>query len=94
MRVFLIAALVALAGCQLDEPTIGGTILSVVEAEQREREPSPARYEDLLWPEVAWKIDVRLDNGEEVTVIHNGERRYAPGERVHLLPAEDGALLL
>jgi hypothetical protein len=94
MRILLIAALLALAGCQLDEPTIGGTILSVAEAEQPEREPSPARYEDLLWPEVAWKIDVRLDNGNEVTVIHNGERRYTPGERVHLLPAENGALLL
>jgi hypothetical protein len=95
MRAFLIAALlVALAGCELDEPTLGGTIVSVVEAEQPGREPSPRQYEDLLWPEVAWKIDVRLDTGEEVTVIHNGERRYAPGERVHLLPAEDGELLL
>lgn len=94
MRILLICALLALAGCQPDEPTVGGTILSVMEAEQAEREPSPARYEDLLWPEVAWKIDVRLDNGEEVTVIHNGERRFAPGERVHVLPAEDGALLL
>jgi hypothetical protein len=37
---------------------------------------------------------VRLDNGEEVTVIHKGERRYAPGDRVYVLRAEDGELLL
>jgi hypothetical protein len=94
MRALLIAALLALAGCQAEEPTLGGTIVSVAEAEQLEREPSPRQYENLLWPEVAWKIDVRLDSGEEVTVIHNGERRYVPGERVYVLRAEDGELLL
>jgi outer membrane lipoprotein SlyB len=94
MRALLIAALVALAGCQAEEPTLGGTVVSIAETEQPAREPSPARYEDLLWPEVAWKLDVRLDNGEEVTVIHKGERRYAPGDRVYVLRAEDGELLL
>lgn len=97
MRALLIAALVALAGCQFDEPTLGGTIVNVIEADLG-REPSPQEngkhYEDPLVPEVAWKVDVRLDNGDEVTVIHNGERRYAPGERVRVLKAEDGELLL
>lgn len=92
--VTLALAAAALSGCQLDEPTLGGTVLKVAEAERIEREPSPARYDDPLWPEVAWRIEVRLDNGDEVTVIHNGERRYSPGERVHVLPAGDGALLL
>ena len=100
MRNVLLATFLALAlaGCQLDEPTLGGTIVSVVETERGEdfstREESGKHYDDLLVPEVAWKVDVRLDNGAEVTVIQNGPRRYAPGERVHLLQQEDGALLL
>ena len=93
MRALLVAALVALAGCEFDEPTLGGTVLSVVEADLG-REPSPKQYEDPLVPEVAWQVDVRLDSGDEVTVIHNGERRYAPGERVRVLKADDGELLL
>lgn len=94
MRAILIAALLALAGCQADEPTLGGTIVSVAEAGLDRRETSPRQYEDPFWPEVGWKIEVRLDSGEEVTVVHNGERRYAPGERVYVLRAEGGELLL
>ena len=94
MRILLISALLALAGCELEEPTLGGTVLSVAEAQADRREASPRQYEDPFWPEVGWKIDVRLDNGQEVTVIHNGERRYAPGERVYVLRADDGELLL
>jgi outer membrane lipoprotein SlyB len=45
-------------------------------------------------PEVAWQVEVRLDDGAAVTVIHNGPRRYEPGERVRLLVDPDGALLL
>ena len=100
MRNVLFATLLALAlaGCQLDEPTLGGTIVSVVEAERGEEfsvhEESGKPYDDLLVPEVAWKVDVHLDNGADVTVIQNGPRRYEPGERVRLLQHEDGALLL
>lgn len=95
MRALLIAALVALAGCEFDEPTLGGTILNVVEADRGgEAEPSPKTYENLLVPEIAWKVEVRLDDGAELTVIRNGEKRYAPGDRVRVLKAEDGALLL
>jgi hypothetical protein len=95
MRAFLIAALVALAGCQFDEPTLGGTILSVVEADRGgEADPSPNSYENLLVPEVAWQVEVRLDDGAELTVIQNGDKRYAPGDRVRVLKAEDGELLL
>jgi outer membrane lipoprotein SlyB len=85
-----------LAGCELDEPTLGGTIISVAEAEQpiREREESPKHYEDPLVPEVAWRIEVRLDDGADVTVTHAGSRRYSPGDRVRLLVDADGALLL
>ena len=95
MRALLVAALVALAGCEFDEPTLGGTILSVVEADRGgEADPSPKAYEDLRVPEVAWQVEVRLDDGAELTVIHNGDKRYAPGDRVRLLKAEDGELLL
>ena len=96
MRTLLAAAIIALAGCQFDEPTLGGTIVSVVEAERGEspREESHKYYEDPLVPEVAWKVEVRLDQGGDVTVIHGGPRRYQPGARVRLLVDEDGALLL
>lgn len=95
MRALLVAALVVLAGCEFDEPTLGGTILSVVEADRGgEAEPSPKTYEDLLVPEVAWQVEVRLDDGAQLTVIHNGDKRYAPGDRVRVLKAEDGELLL
>ena len=98
MRAFLLAATLALAGCQLDEPLLGGTVVSVMEAERGEdfeyREPSPKDYEDISVPEVAWQVEVRLDDGVEVTVIHQGPRRYEAGERVRLLVDSDGALLL
>jgi outer membrane lipoprotein SlyB len=96
MRALLLAAILALAlaGCDLDEPTIGGTILSVMEASLgEEAEESPKYYEPLV-PEVAWRVEVQLDDGSAVTVTHEGERRYEPGERVRLLKDEDGELLL
>lgn len=95
MRALLIAVFVVLAGCQLDEPTIGGTIVSVMEASVGEEvEESPKYYEPPLVPEVAWRLEVQLDDGEAVTVTHEGPRRYQPGERVRLLKDEDGELLL
>lgn len=98
MRAILLATILALAGCQLDEPTLGGTVLSVMEAERGEDadsvEQSGKHYEDALVPEVAWQVEVRLDDGAEVTVISNGPRRYGPGERVRVLRDESGGLLL
>ena len=47
-----------------------------------------------LVPEVAWQVEVRLDDGSAVTVTHEGARRYKPGERVRVLLDEAGALLL
>jgi len=54
------------------------------------------RFDDdnLRVPEVAWKVEVQLDDGSHVTAIQTGARRYAPGERVRLLIDADGALLL
>jgi outer membrane lipoprotein SlyB len=93
----LLAAVVlalALAGCQLDQPTIGGTVVSVIEADGGEdSQESPTYYEPPIVPEVAWKVEVRLDDGSEVTVTTHG-RRYEPGERVRLLKDEEGELLL
>ena len=94
-KALLVAALLALAGCQLQEPTIGGTVINVTEARSSEHvDPAPRYYEDPLVPEVAWQVAVRLDNGNTATVIHKGSRRYAPGERVRIIFDEDGALLL
>jgi len=95
MRALLLAAILALAGCELDEPTLGGTIVSVMEASLGEEvEESPKYYEHPLVPEVAWRVEVQLDDGNAVTVTHEGARRYEPGERVRLLKDEDGELLL
>ena len=95
MRAILAATVLALAGCQLQEPTVPGTVVAVAEAPQLYKlEESAKYYEDPLLPEVAWKVEVQLGNGAEVIVLHTGPRRYEPGERVRLLIDDDGALLL
>jgi hypothetical protein len=95
MRAILVAALLALAGCQLEEPTLRGTVVSVMELDLGLEPEEPAKhYEDPLVPEVAWKVEVLLEDGSAVTVEHQGERRYEPGERVRVLLDEHGALLL
>ena len=95
MRAALIALVLALAGCQPQEPTLRGTVVSVVEAVQPEpHDDSGRQYEPPLVPEVAWKIRVQLDDGADVIVKHQGAKRYEPGERVRLVVAADGALLL
>jgi len=98
MRSILLAAMLAIAGCHLDEPLLRGTVVSVMEAERGEDadsfEDSAKDYENISVPEVAWQVEVRLDHGPAVTVIHNGPRRYEPGERVRLLVDPDGELLL
>ena len=93
MRALLLAAVLALGGCQLDEPIAWGTVVSVQEKEVLENlEDSGKHYEHPLVPEVAWKLEVRLDDG--ATITQDTSRRHAPGERVRVLIGEDGALLL
>ena len=96
MRALLVAAILVLAGCHLNEPTLGGTVVSVVEAAApvERGEESPLYYEPPLVPEVAWKVEVQLDDGSAVTVTTHGPRRYEPGERVRMLKDADGELLL
>jgi hypothetical protein len=96
MRTILVAALLALAGCQLQEPTQPGTVVSVVaiELSEPEGERSAKYYEDPLVPEVAWQVEVRLKDGRAVTVTHEGPRRYEAGERVRVLVDKERALLL
>ena len=95
MRAILVAALLALAGCQLQEPTVRGTVVAVHEVDRDdEREDSGKYYEAPLVPEVAWKVEVLLEDGSALTLKHRGERRYEPGERVRVLLDQHGALLL
>jgi hypothetical protein len=95
LRALLLAAFLALAGCAHEEPTVPGTVLSVLEVDLGGEPDNPAKYyEDPLVPEVAWQVEVRLDDGSAVTVLHNGPRRYEPGERVRVLRDPDGPLLL
>lgn len=95
MKALLFAAVVVLAGCQVQQPTAPGTVVGVREAPAEVPEDL-LRFDEgnLRLPEVAWKVDVQLDNGDAVTVTHGGERRFEPGERVRLLVGEEGALLL
>lgn len=95
-RSIALAALLALAGCQLQEPTLRGTVVSVIQVERSEpeAEESAKHYEDLRVPEVAWQIEVRLEDGSAVTVTHQGPRRYEAGERVRVLLDQERALLL
>ena len=91
----LLGAAVLLGACGTHEPTAEGTVVSVQEIVQpEERDDSGRYYEPPMVPEVAWKVDVRLDDGSELTLGHKGDKRYAPGERVRLLIDEEGALLL
>ena len=84
MRALLVAALLALGGCELDDPIAWGTVVSVQEMVVLENvEDSGKHYEHPLEPEVAWKVEVRLDDG--ATITQDSRRRYAPGERVHVL---------
>ena len=90
-----LALALALAGCQVGPRTTPGTILSVQEAHQVLPEEL-LKFDDdsLRLPEVAWKVEVQLDDGSHVTAVRSGARRYVPGERVRLLIDADGALLL
>lgn len=94
MKWLILAAALALASCQVQEPTTPGTVLSVQEAKQALPEEL-LKFDDdsLRMPEVAWQVDVQLDDGSQVS-LHTGSRRYAPGERVRVLVDADGALLL
>jgi hypothetical protein len=96
MRAILAALLLALAGCQIQEPTMPGTVVSVVAIERSEADADEPwkYYEDPLVPEVAWQVEVRLKDGSAVTVTHAGPRRYEAGERVRVLRDQEGALLL
>ena len=92
------AALLALAGCQGDQPTVGGTVVGVTATERPDPlgylEESAKYYEHPLVPEVGQRVEVRLDDGSAVTVQHNGPRRYEAGDRVRLLKDEHGELFL
>jgi hypothetical protein len=96
----ILAAAASLAGCGLEEAAgddslAWGTVLSVQDAEQAETPEALAKHDDHpLVPEVGWEIVVQPDDGAAVTLMHNGTRRYEPGERVRLLVDDDGALLL
>ena len=96
MRALLLAALIALGGCELDEPLIAwGTVVSVQEKEVLDSpDDSGKHYEHPLVPEVAWKLEVQLDDGTAVTVVANDSRRYTPGDRVRMLKTDEAVLLL
>jgi len=97
MRALLVAALLALAACGAEESTVGGTVVSVTEAasgQPAEELDLSSTYDGLLVPEVAWQVEIWLDDGSKVSVTTSGSRQYLPGDRVRLLLDAEGALLL
>jgi outer membrane lipoprotein SlyB len=96
----MLAAAASLAACGLegavgDDTFAWGTVLTIQDADRGEESEEAAKHDDHpLVPEVGWEIVVQLDDGAAVTLMHNGTRRYEPGERVRLLIDDDGALLL
>jgi outer membrane lipoprotein SlyB len=101
LRVLALAAVALfvaanLSGCEADEFTVWATVVGVEELDH-EQEPPPEltlRDEDIRIPEVGWKIDLRTDDGQTVSVQRQGNRHYEPGERVQLIRTDDGDLLL
>jgi outer membrane lipoprotein SlyB len=100
LRVLVLAAAglfvaVQLAGCEAEDFVTWATVLDVQDADAA---PLPKdldlRDDDLRIPEVGWKLELRLDDGETVSVTRNGGRRFQPGDRVRLLRSDDGELLL
>lgn len=95
LRAALVAAAVFLAGCEPDDFTAWATVVGVEEIDAGESAEAPASsYEDLRAPEPGWRIELRLDDGAMASVTHSHGRRYEPGERVRVLKARDGGLLL
>jgi len=84
-----------LAACEGDDFAIGATVLGVEEVEAgKQPEELTLRDEDLRIPEVGWRIELRLDDGGNVSLERSGGRRLQPGERVRVLKSDDGELLL
>ena len=76
MRILLLrSVLLALGACQVQEPTARGTVLSVQEAKQALPEDL-LKFDDgnLRLPEVAWHVEVQLDDGSQVSTLHTGDR--------------------
>lgn len=87
-----LALSVGLSACS--NSTVPGIVETVQEVELRSLENDARYYEHPLVPEVAWQIEVRLQDGSEVVVTQTGDRRYAPGDRVRILRTGESALLL
>lgn len=83
------------SGCDADDFAVWATVVGV---EELDAGPQPAeltlRDEDIRIPEVAWRIELRTDDGQTVNVQRQGSRHYEPGERVQLIRTDDGDLLL
>lgn len=96
LMLILYTGALLLAGCHAQELTSPGTVVAVQEQRPHPVPEELLQFDDdnLRMPEVAWKVEVQLDDGSHVTAIASGARRYTPGERVRLLIDADGALLL
>jgi hypothetical protein len=86
---------VALAACEAEDFVTWATVVGVEEVEATEVPQELLLHDyDLRIPEVGWKLELRLDDGETVNLTRNGARRFEPGQRVPLLRRDGGDLLL
>ena len=85
----------SLSACDAEDFTTWATVTAVQEVETAEpqEEPGP-REEDLRVPQPHFEVELRLDDGETLSLQHNRGRRYMPGERVRVIRDDSGELLL
>lgn len=96
MRWAFISALLAGTG-----PGIGcaspsadrGTVESVREVQLAEPFGFPGVFELALKPPTGAELQVRLDDGQLITIVHTGVRIFEFGQRVHLVPDPHGMRL-
>lgn len=95
MGVLALFVAATLSGCEADEFTVWATVVGVEELDTGQPPPElNLRDEDIRIPEVAWKIEVRTDDGQTASVQRQGGRHYEPGERVRVIRTDEGDLLL
>ena len=99
LRVLAIAAVglfiaFSMSACSPEDFTTWATVTSVRELEVPEPDQHRLYDDDLRVPPPHYQVDLRLEDGKTVSLEHNGERRYAPGERIKVLRDRTGALLL
>jgi hypothetical protein len=89
-----ISALLAAPGIGYAGPSVDrGIVESVREVPLPAPFGFPGVFELALKPRTAAELQVRLDDGLMITIVHTGTRNFEPGQRVHVVPDPHGPRL-